>query len=72
MQIRAAQVNNTTRAARSSTGVVCNPADTGDHALDLWGLSIPPAEVIGILLTFYVVLHVISYLALSKLHKQKR
>ena len=51
---------------------MCNPADTGDHALQLWGLSIPPAEVIGILLTFYVVLHAISYLALSKLHKQKR
>ena len=48
------------------------PVGTGDQALQLWGLTLPPAEVIGILLAFYVVLHLLSFLALSQLHKQKR
>ena len=45
---------------------------TGNVALEYWGLSIAPGEVIGILLCFYIVLHVASFLALSQLHKQKR
>ena len=47
-------------------------ASTGDEALQFWGLTIGPGEVVGILLTFYVVMHIISYVSLSTLHKQKR
>lgn len=48
----------------------CNT--TGDDLLDFWGYKLGVAECVGILLAFYVVFHIGSYLALSKLYKQKR
>ena len=72
--VLAATGSNAT-AARSrpvSSAPVCRVATTGDTALQLWGFNLAAGWVIGILFIFYAVLHVASYLALSKLYKQKR
>ncbi|KAK9802008.1 hypothetical protein WJX73_010401 [Symbiochloris irregularis] len=48
-------------------------AVSGTAQLELTGVLFYPASAaIGILLAFYFILHVMSYLALSKLYKQKR
>ncbi|EIE27766.1 hypothetical protein COCSUDRAFT_45983 [Coccomyxa subellipsoidea C-169] len=48
----------------------CNT--TGDDLLDFWGYKLSIGTCVGILLAFYVIFHIGSYLALSKLYKQKR
>lgn len=50
----------------------CRSVGTGDQAIEFWGFDMRPGKVIGVLLAFYVVFHIGSYLALSKLYKQKR
>ena len=69
--IEASRVAATTPGMRAPS-TNCSSVGAGDQALEYWGLHIGPGEIVGILLTFYVVLHALSYLALSQLHKQKR
>ena len=45
---------------------------SGDETLKYWDYTIETAEVIGILLCIYVVLLIISYLAMRYLHRLKR
>jgi ATP-binding cassette, subfamily G (WHITE), member 2 len=45
---------------------------TGDSLLAFWGYRFSIGEVIGFLTMFYVLFHIGSYLALSKLYRQKR
>ena len=81
-QYRASAACNTTgieasRLAKVTPGMAapatnCSAVGTGNQALAYWGINVGPGEIIGILLAFYFVLHVFSYLALSQLHKQKR
>ncbi len=56
----------------ASGGLTPHCNTTGDDLLEFWGYHLSIRECIGILLCFYVAFHVGSYLALSKLYKQKR
>lgn len=56
----------------ASGGLTPKCSTTGDDLLNFWGYHLSVAECVGILLAFYVVFHLGSYLALSKLYKQKR
>jgi hypothetical protein len=51
--------------------VACRPA-SGDTALAYWELSLGVPQVVGVLLAFYAALHVASYAALARLHRQRR
>lgn len=52
------------------TNLAC--ATTGESLLDYWGYGLTIAEVVGILVAFYAVFHLASYLALSRLYRQRR
>ena len=56
----------------ASGGLTPHCDTTGDNLLDFWGYHLSVGTCIGILMAFYVLFHVGSYLALSKLYKQKR
>ena len=56
----------------ASGGLTPRCDTTGDALLDFWGYHLSVGTCIGILMAFYVAFHVGSYLALSKLYKQKR
>ena len=56
----------------ASGGLTPHCNTTGDDLLDFWGYHLSVGTCIGILMCFYVAFHVGSYLALSKLYKQKR
>ena len=71
-EIQAAHISPNSPAARTKQGTKCTVAGTGAQSLSFSELSLGAGEVVGILLAFYVVLHCASYLALSRLHKQKR
>lgn len=45
---------------------------SGESLLDYWGYGLTVAEVAVILLAFYLIFHVASYLALSRLYRQRR
>ncbi|BDA42962.1 ABC transporter G family member 22 [Coccomyxa sp. Obi] len=56
----------------ASGGLTPHCNTTGDDLLDFWGYKLSIGTCVGILVAFYVVFHVGSYFALSKLYKQKR
>lgn len=56
----------------ASGGLTPHCNTTGDDLLDFWGYKLSIGTCVGILCAFYVVFHIGSYLALSKLYKQKR
>lgn len=56
----------------ASGGLTPHCNTTGDDLLDFWGYKLSIGTCVGILLAFYVIFHIGSYLALSKLYKQKR
>ncbi len=59
-------------AARAAAALgACRPA-SGDTALAYWELSLGVPQVVGVLLAFYLVLHAASYVALARLHRQRR
>lgn len=45
---------------------------TGEGLLDYWGYHLALWEIFLILLAFYIFFHVVSYLALSRLYRQRR
>ena len=53
-------------------GFSCVPSSTGDQILSFWELSLTAWESIAILAGVYIFFHVISYAALTLLHRQKR
>jgi hypothetical protein len=56
----------------ASGGIFQGCDATGDSVLAFWGYKLTTGQVLGILLVFYAAFHVGSYLALSKLYRQKR
>lgn len=61
------------QVAHIATGGLTPKCGTsGEQLLDFWDYKLNVGECIGILFAFYVVFHVGSYLALSKLYRQKR
>ncbi len=56
----------------ASGGLLPECDTSGDSLLVFWGYNLSVPEVIGILSLFYVVFHIGSYLALSKLYRQRR
>ena len=48
------------------------PTSTGNQILSFWELSLTASESIAILAGVYIFFHVISYAALTLLHRQKR
>ena len=56
----------------ASGGLTPRCSTTGDDLLSFWGYHLSVVQCVGILLGFYMVFHLGSYLALSKLYKQKR
>ena len=55
-----------------AAGLSCQPTSTGDQVLSYWELHLTAPEVIGLLLGVYAFFHVISYVALTSLYRQKR
>ena len=55
-----------------AAGFTCQPASTGDDILSYWELHLTAPEVIGILIGVYALFHVMSYMALTALYRQKR
>ena len=56
----------------ASGGIFQGCDATGDSVLAFWGYKLTTGQVLGILFVFYAAFHVGSYLALSKLYRQKR
>ena len=56
----------------ASQGFSCHPTATGNQVLQYWELTLSIAEVVAILLGFYAIFHVASFVALSVLYRQKR
>lgn len=56
----------------ASGGLLPECDTSGDSLLEFWGYNFTILEVIGILALFYTVFHIGSYLALSKLYRQRR
>ena len=56
----------------ASGGVFTGCDSTGDSVLAFWGYKLTTGQVLGILFVFYLAFHVGSYLALSKMYRQKR
>lgn len=56
----------------ASQGFTCHPTATGDQVLQYWELTLSIAEVVAILFGFYAFFHIVSFLALSALYRQKR
>ncbi len=66
-------IGNPSLAAQAlAAGFSCQPASSGDQVLQYYELYIGVPEAIGILLAFYVYFHIISFLALTFLYRQKR
>lgn len=59
-------------AAIATGGLTPKCGTTGEQLLDFWDYKLSVPQCIGILFAFYAVFHVGSYLALSKLYRQKR
>lgn len=59
-------------AQAASQGFTCQPTATGNQVLQFWELTLSIAEVTAILLGFYAFFHVVSFIALAALYRQKR
>lgn len=66
------QQNAVLAAQAAQQGFTCHPTATGDQVLQYWELTLTIAEVVAILIGFYAFFHVVSFIALSALYRQKR
>ena len=66
----AASSNSTTQTIAGGQVLAC--ATSGEGVLNYWGYTLSVGAVCGILLAFYAVFHIASYLALSRLYRQRR
>lgn len=69
-QVPSVVKDNSSGFTGSATKISCE--STGEGLLDYWGYHLALWEVFLILLSFYVFFHIVSYLALSRLYRQRR
>ncbi len=71
--VNAQLAESQTDVAHIATGGLTPKCGTsGEQLLDFWDYKLSVGQCIGILFAFYAIFHVGSYLALSKLYRQKR
>lgn len=64
--------NPSLETAALQAGFQCQPVSSGDQILEYYELFLSIPQSIGILLGFYGFFHVISYVALTLLYRQRR
>jgi ATP-binding cassette, subfamily G (WHITE), member 2 len=64
--------NTTLQAAAGGGGFNCKMVADGKGALSFWDFTLPWKVIVPAMLAFYFGFHILSYLALSRLHKAKR